>query len=119
RDLQTAYTARLAGAAPTWTPLAVQYADYTLWHQKVLGDPADPHSRLCAELGYWEHTLAGLPERLALPTDRPYPPVADYRGATLDFGWPADLTSQIHTLARAQQVSPFMVLHAALAVVLS
>ncbi|RUP02835.1 MAG: amino acid adenylation domain-containing protein, partial [Mycobacterium sp.] len=119
RDLQTAYTARLAGQPPTWTPLPVQYADYTLWHQKVLGDPADPHSRLAAELAYWEHTLAGLPERLTLPTDRPYPPVADYRGATLDFGWPAELTSGIHALARTHQVSPFMVLHAALAVVLS
>ncbi len=119
RDLHTAYTARLAGQPPIWTPLAVQYADYTLWHQKVLGDPADPHSRLAAELAYWEHTLAGLPDRLELPTDRPYPPVADYRGATLDFGWPPDLTTAIHTLARTHQVSPFMVIHAALAVVLS
>ncbi|MDP7726576.1 amino acid adenylation domain-containing protein, partial [Mycobacterium sp. TY814] len=119
RDLQTAYTARLTGAAPTWTPLAVQYADYTLWHHQVLGDPNQPDSRLAGELGYWEHTLAGLPERLELPTDRPYPPVADYRGATLDFGWPAELTREIHALARTQQVSPFMVVHAALAVVLS
>ncbi|MFQ2874092.1 amino acid adenylation domain-containing protein, partial [Mycobacterium sp. MS3] len=119
RDLRTAYTARLTGAAPTWTPLAVQYTDYTLWHQKVLGDPTDPDSRLATELAYWEHTLAGLPDRLELPTDRPYPPVADYRGATLDFGWPAELTREIHALARTQQVSPFMVVHAALAVVLS
>ncbi|WP_435104448.1 condensation domain-containing protein [Mycobacterium sp. Z3061] len=119
RDLNLAYTARLAGAAPTWTPLAVQYADYTLWHHHLLGDPADPDSRLATELAYWEHTLAGLPDRLELPTDRPYPPVADYRGATLDFGWPAELTREIHTLARTQQVSPFMVIHAALAVVLS
>ncbi len=74
RDLNLAYTARPAGAAPTWTPLAVQYADYTLWHHHLLGDPADPDSRLATELAYWEHTLAGLPDRLELPTDRPYRP---------------------------------------------
>ena len=38
---------------------------------------------------YWEQALAGMPERLELPTDRPYPPVADYRGARVAVDWPA------------------------------
>ena len=29
-----------------------------------------------------------MPERLQLPTDRPYPAVADYRGATVAVEWP-------------------------------
>ena len=33
--------------------------------------------------------MAGLPERLELPTDRPYPAVADYRGASVAVDWPA------------------------------
>ncbi|WP_142400049.1 non-ribosomal peptide synthetase, partial [Mycobacterium marinum] len=74
RDLDTAYTARTAGHPPAWVPLPVHYADYTLWHHQLLGDPHDPASLLATDLAYWQHTLAGLPEHLPLPTDRPYPP---------------------------------------------
>ncbi|AXN45214.1 Dimodular nonribosomal peptide synthase [Mycobacterium marinum] len=73
RDLNTAYTARTAGHPPAWVPLPVHYADYTLWHHQLLGDPHDPTSLLATDLAYWQHTLAGLPEHLPLPTDRPYP----------------------------------------------
>ena len=77
-----AYASRCAGQAPGWAPLAVQYVDYTLWQRAQLGDLDDSHSRIAAQLAYWQDALAGMPERLQLPTDRPYPPVADYRGAT-------------------------------------
>ncbi|BBC66060.1 hypothetical protein MMRN_29560 [Mycobacterium marinum] len=73
RDLDTAYTARTAGHPPVWVPLPVHYADYSLWHHQLLGDPHDPASLLATDLAYWRHTLAGLPEHLALPTDRPTP----------------------------------------------
>ncbi|BBC66522.1 hypothetical protein MMRN_34180 [Mycobacterium marinum] len=42
RDLNTAYTARTAGHPPAWVPLPVHYADYTLWHHQLLGDPTTP-----------------------------------------------------------------------------
>ena len=88
-DLGVAYASRCAGRAPDWAPLAVQYVDYTLWQRAQLGDLADSDSRIAAQLGFWEQALAGLPERLVLPTDRPYPPVADYRGASVAVDWPA------------------------------
>ncbi|MDC8975934.1 condensation domain-containing protein, partial [Mycobacterium marinum] len=102
-----------------WVPLPVHYADYTLWHHQLLGDPHDPASLLATDLAYWQHTLAGLPEHLPLPTDRPYPPIADYRGASHQFSWPPELTTAIHTLAHTHHVSVFMVIHAALTVVLA
>ena len=119
RDLGVAYAARCAGQAPGWAPLAVQYVDYTLWQRSQLGDLADSASPIAAQLSYWEQALAGMPERLVLPTDRPYPLVADYRGASVALAWPAQLQQQVARVARAHNATSFMVLQAALAVLLA
>ncbi|WP_156655978.1 condensation domain-containing protein, partial [Mycobacterium sp. 852002-51971_SCH5477799-a] len=117
-DLGTAYGARCAGHAPDWAPLPVQYVDYTLWQRASFGDLEDPHSRITAQLDYWQQMLAGMPERLALPTDRPYPAVADQRGASVTVDWPAGLAQQIARVAREHNATSFMVLQTALAVLL-
>ena len=72
-DLATAYAARSTGSRPLWTPLPVQYADFTLWQREILGRESDPDSTLGASLAFWKSDLAGLPDRLELPTDRPRP----------------------------------------------
>ncbi|WP_155764474.1 non-ribosomal peptide synthetase, partial [Mycobacterium colombiense] len=118
-DLGVAFASRCAGRAPGWAPLAVQYADYTLWQRAQLGEVADAESPIAAQLAYWEHQLGGMPERLALPTDRPYPPVADYRGASVIVDWPAELHQRVAQLAREHNTTSFMVIQAALAVLLS
>ncbi|MCA2245065.1 amino acid adenylation domain-containing protein, partial [Mycobacterium sp. WUMAC-067] len=118
-DLGVAYAGRCAGRAPQWSPLAVQYVDYTLWQRAQFGDLDDPGSPIVGQLAYWERTLAGLPERVELPTDRPYPSVADYRGASVDIDWPAELQQHIRAVARAHHATDFMVVQAALAVLLS
>ena len=118
-DLGVAYASRCAGRAPDWAPLAVQYVDYTLWQRAQLGELDDSDSRIAAQLGYWEQALAGLPERLVLPTDRPYPPVADYRGASVVVDWPAELQQRVAQVGREHNATSFMVVQAALAVLLS
>jgi hypothetical protein len=51
-DLGVAYASRCAGQAPGWAPLAVQYADYTLWQRAQLGELDDSHSGIGAQLAY-------------------------------------------------------------------
>ncbi len=118
-DLGVAYVSRCAGQAPGWAPLAVQYVDYTLWQRAQLGDLADSGSPIAAQLAYWQDALAGMPERLVLPTDRPYPAVADYRGASVAVDWPAEVQQRVARVAREHNATSFMVMQAALAVLLS
>ena len=119
RDLGVAYASRCAGQAPGWAGLAVQYVDYTLWQRAQFGDLDDSHSPIAAQLAFWEDALAGMPERLQLPTDRPYPPVADHRGASVAVEWPAELQQRVRGVAREHNATSFMVIQAALAVLLS
>ena len=119
RDVGDAYASRCAGRAPGWAPLPVQYVDYTLWQRAQLGELADGDSPIAAQLGYWEQALAGMPDHLVLPTDRPYPAVADYRGASVAVDWPAELQQRMGEVAREHNATSFMVIQAALAVLLS
>ncbi|KXK60743.1 hypothetical protein AWW66_17195 [Micromonospora rosaria] len=118
-DLATAYAARIGGRAPDWTPLPVQYADYALWQRAALGDPADPASLHATDLDYWRQALAGLPEELGLPLDRPRPPVADHTGGAVPVRIDPAQRRRIAELARQQRCTPFMVLQAALALTLT
>ncbi|MEV5687360.1 amino acid adenylation domain-containing protein [Streptomyces sp. NPDC052164] len=119
RDLQTAYTARCRGDLPEWQQLPVSYADYTLWQREILGDEDTPGSAISGQLAFWTEYLRGLPEEVTLPTDRPRPAVASYRGETLRFDLPAALHRQLTRCSREHDVSPFMVVQTALAVLLS
>ncbi|WSK77939.1 amino acid adenylation domain-containing protein [Amycolatopsis sp. NBC_01286] len=118
-DLTEAYAARRDGHAPEWAPLPVQYGDYTLWQRDLLGDADDPASLLAAQLAYWREQLAGIPDELPLPSDRPRPAVASHRGDSVPVEIGAELSDRLRALAGSAQVTLFMVLQAALATVLT
>ncbi|MEV4598331.1 non-ribosomal peptide synthase/polyketide synthase [Amycolatopsis sp. NPDC049253] len=111
-DLATAYRARLDGVAAEWTPLPVQYADYALWHQAVLDGEQE------SQTAFWRDTLAGLPEELDLPADRPRPAESSHRGATVTFEVPAELTARLRAVAIEHDTSMFMLSQAAVATLL-
>ena len=119
RDLGRAYEARLAGGAPAWPALPVQYADYTLWQHAVLGSEEDDESAIARQLAFWTDALKELPDQIDLPSDRARPAVASHRGDSV----PLTLGPQLHrgllALARESGASLFMVLQAGLAALLT
>ncbi|ERB53945.1 hypothetical protein N806_22720 [Rhodococcus sp. P27] len=119
RDVMVAYEARTRASVPAWTPLPVQYADYSLWQREVLGSEEDPQSVIAKQIAFWSGALADLPEQLDLPGDRPRPEVASGRGAEVEFDIDATLHEAVNSIAHSSNSTPFMVVHAALAVVLS
>ncbi len=121
-DLAAAYGARRDGRVPGWAPLPVQYADYALWQRDLLGGDGDGGDGgvLAGQIEYWQRALAGLPEELALPFDRPRPAEPSRRGGQIAWRLAdARLHAELADLARERQATVFMVLHAGLAVLLS
>ncbi|MFE7619211.1 amino acid adenylation domain-containing protein, partial [Streptomyces sp. NPDC057496] len=118
RDLAAAYAARAGGERFVPAEPPVDYVDHTLWQHRVLGGPDGDDGPLGEQLSYWKRQLAALPEELALPVDRPRPAAPSHRGEDLDFTVPAATAARIRELAGTTGTTPFMVLQAALAVLL-
>ncbi|WP_456279693.1 amino acid adenylation domain-containing protein [Bacillus sp. K7] len=119
RDLGAAYAARCHGKAPEWAPLAVQYADYALWQQELLGSGDDPNSLIAGQLAFWKETLRNLPDQLELPTDYSRPAEPSHDGDTIHFRIEPELHKRLQELACANRVSLFMVLQSGLAALLT
>ncbi|MEU6496822.1 non-ribosomal peptide synthase/polyketide synthase [Streptomyces sp. NPDC046984] len=111
-DLNTAYAARAAGGAPAWAPPPVQYADYTLWQDRLLDQLGE------RQLAYWTEALRGAPEELALPLDRIRPAEPSGRGGTVRQTVPAETGRALRDLSNATGTSMFMLLQAATAALL-
>ncbi|MFF8959710.1 amino acid adenylation domain-containing protein [Streptomyces sp. NPDC014894] len=118
-DLRTAYTARAAGNGPDWRPLPVGYADYAVWQRDLLGSEDDPESLVARQAAHWRRELAGAPEELALPYDRPRPAEEHHDGRTVTFEIDARTHRTLRALSAENGTSVFMAAQAGLAVLLA
>ncbi|HKV10346.1 MAG TPA: amino acid adenylation domain-containing protein, partial [Thermoanaerobaculia bacterium] len=105
RELTALYPALAEGLPSPLPPLSIQYPDFAVWQRSWLAGEV-----LEGELAFWRERLAGAPTVLELPTDRPRPPVATFRGAERERLLPAELGRAVRTLARREGATPFMVL---------
>ncbi|NKS98466.1 hypothetical protein GS498_17565, partial [Rhodococcus hoagii] len=112
-DLTAAYTARRAGGTPAWAPLPVDYADYARWQHELLDSGIRD-----SDLGFWEGVLEGAPAVPGVPLDRSGRQSAAARSGSR----PASTVrcgTALGAVARGIDATPFMVLHSAVAVLLS
>ena len=113
-ELQRAYDALRAGAAPTTEAPPLQIADIALWQQETLGGDG-----LQPQLDYWRERLDGAITTLDLPADRPRPATQSFQGALYRSEVPAALYEKLERLARERQVTLSMVFLAAYQALLS
>ncbi|NLG54129.1 MAG: amino acid adenylation domain-containing protein [Rhodococcus sp.] len=118
-DLATFYTAAVSDTGAQISDLPVRYRDFTVWQSELLGDRADEASVVAKQAAHWSSVLAGQPEELEIPRDRPRPSVSSYRGGAVHFSLPPQLRSKLESIATASGSSMFMLTHAAIAALLS
>ncbi|WP_063061557.1 AMP-binding protein [Nocardia sienata] len=117
RDLLRAFLGRRNRSRPLWQPLSVQYLDYFLNQQAELGDSTDPESLAAARLAFWREYLAGLPPRLEIPAATGDSGATGYGVHGFEIG--TRTHRRIADIARRGEVSEFIVVRSAFAVLLA
>ncbi len=113
REVSELYCAFVSRRSSPLADLPLQYADFALWQRGWLQGEV-----LQAQLSYWKQQLAGAPAALDLPTDHPRPAARNIRGAMEVLSLPSELWASLQLLSQRQGVTPFMLLLAALQVLL-
>jgi hypothetical protein len=104
RELKELHGAFSAGRPSPLSPFAIQYTDYAKWQLKTLQGEV-----LEKQIAYWRERLRDAPV-LAMPTDRPRPPIQTFRGAARTFAFGAGLREALAALGQHEGATPFMVL---------
>jgi amino acid adenylation domain-containing protein len=113
RELGALYAAFVRGLPSPLPEPQIQYADFALWQREQLQG-----ERLAGEIGFWREQLAGIPDLLELPTDRPRPTPRTFDGERLTTWFSPALADGIAALSARSGASLYMTLLAAFAVIL-
>lgn len=113
-EFVTHYQGIVSGQPVSMVPLEIQYADFAVWQRNLLqGDVLD------TQLTYWQQQLEGIPSVHSLPLDFTRPKAKQFDGATLSAQLSREVGYALVKVASAYKMTPFMLMHAALALVLS
>jgi len=110
-ELQALYAAFRARRESPLPPLPLSYADFA-FRQRRGGD-------FEADLAYWKERLAGLPERLELPADRPRRAAAASPASVLRLAIAGEALARLREVSRASRATLYMTMLAAFAVLLA
>ena len=114
REFAVLYETYREGRENPLQPLGVQYADFALWQRSWLQDGV-----LDEGLKYWKEQLAGIPERLELPADRPRPAMQTFGAETCHVTVDGEQVAGLKRLSQGNQGTLYMTLLAAFGVLLS
>ncbi len=112
-DLTAIYAPLRQSASPELAPQSLQYADYAVWQRQHL-----PGRVWQQQLAYWRQQLAGSPAVLTLPGVREPVAAGSRRGQRHRRQLPVSLTQALQQRADQHDATLFMVLYAALNVLL-
>ncbi|MEV4820395.1 amino acid adenylation domain-containing protein, partial [Micromonospora sp. NPDC049274] len=113
-ELLELYRAGVEGRAPDLASRTLHYADYAAWENRP-----ERAADLAASLDYWKRTLDGAAPVIDLPLDRRRPAVQTFQGARHRFALPHGVWPAVDRLAREERATPFMVLLAGFAALMS
>jgi amino acid adenylation domain-containing protein/non-ribosomal peptide synthase protein (TIGR01720 family) len=106
------YAIHANGGGQSLPPVEIQYGDFAAW-QRELG-----HERMAAEHEFWRRSLDGIRDRLAVPSDRPFPARPTFAGDVHTMDLPAEFAADLRRFGDDEKVSVGVLLLAALAVLL-
>ena len=112
-ELMLLYEAFRQGKEDPLEPLPVQYADYALWQRQWLTEEKVQH-----DLEYWKIQLAGIPEQLELPKDRPRQARRTYGADACSITVDPEIVAALKRLSVANGATLYMTLLSAFALLL-
>ncbi|HLJ86027.1 MAG TPA: amino acid adenylation domain-containing protein [Candidatus Angelobacter sp.] len=110
RELREFYDAYSQGMEISLPELPLQFADFAAWQNQEAKSGAQDE-----DLAFWKSHLAGAPQELDIPKDRPRPAMQTYVGKACGISLPAETVAG---LRRSEHATLYMTLLAGFAVLM-
>lgn len=114
KEFNEIYNSYITGKSSNLEPLRIQYSDYAQWQRSWIDSDL-----VSEQLAYWKEQLANLPTLHSLPLDFVRPEKQTFKVKTYRHLIDHKLTTKLNQMTRTYEVSLFMILQSAFAILLS